>query len=76
LCKGASYGKATTHYEKLWPKIEGCPVLTFAIRPILFVDDGPEAFERLKARIASEKAARQAAKRRGEFVEGDDDDEA
>lgn len=46
--KGASYGKATTHHERLWPKIEGggaggCPVLTFAIRPALFVDDGPTA---------------------------------
>jgi len=37
LGKGTSYGKATTHHEKLWPKLEGgggggCPVLTFAIR--------------------------------------------
>jgi len=48
LGKGASYGAATTHHERLWPKIEGgggggCPILTFAIRPALFVDDGPEA---------------------------------
>ena len=46
LGKGSSYGKATTHHEKLWPKIEGgggggCPILTFAIRPALFEDDGP-----------------------------------
>ena len=38
--KGSSYGKATTHHERLWTKIEGgggggCPVLTFAIRPAL-----------------------------------------
>jgi hypothetical protein len=48
LGKGASYGAATTHHERLWPKVEGgggggCPILTFAIRPALFVDDGPEA---------------------------------
>jgi hypothetical protein len=39
-------GKASTHHEKLWPKIEGgggggCPVLAFAIKPDLYVDDGP-----------------------------------
>jgi Restriction endonuclease BglII len=46
LGKGASYGASTTHHEKLWPRIEGgggggCPVLTFAIRPTIYVDDGP-----------------------------------
>src|SRR5256886_12810479 len=40
--KGSSYGKATTHHERLWPKVEGgggggCPVLTFAIKPENFV---------------------------------------
>ena len=60
LGKGASYGKATTHHEKLWPKLEGgggggCPVLTFAIRPASFVDDGPEALAALQARVAAEK---------------------
>ena len=55
LGKGASYGKATTHHEKLWPKLEGgggggCPVLTFAIRPVNFEDDGAEALAVLKAR--------------------------
>ena len=60
LGKGASYGKATTHHEKLWEKVEGgggggCPVLTFAIRPSLYVDDGAEAVEQLKARVAVEK---------------------
>jgi hypothetical protein len=54
--KGASYGKATTHHEKLWPKIEGgggggCPVLTFAIRPVNLMDDGPAALAALKARM-------------------------
>lgn len=58
LGKGASYGKATTHHEKLWPKVEGgggggCPVLTFAIKPANYVDDGPEALAALKARIAA-----------------------
>lgn len=61
LGKGASYGKATTHHEKLWPKLEGgggggCPVLTFAIRPASFVDDGPEALAPLQARVAAEKS--------------------
>lgn len=46
LGKGPSYGASTTHHEKLWPRIEGgggggCPVLTFAIKPDLYVDDGP-----------------------------------
>lgn len=46
LGKGASYGASTTHHEKLWPRIEGgggggCPVITFAITPEIYVDDGP-----------------------------------
>lgn len=46
LGKGTSYGASTTHHEKLWPRIEGgggggCPVLTFAITPELYIDDGP-----------------------------------
>jgi hypothetical protein len=46
LGKGSSYGASTTHHEKLWPRLEGgggggCPVLTFAIKPDLYVDDGP-----------------------------------
>ena len=45
LGKGSSYGASTTHHEKLWPRIEGgggggCPILTFAIKPNLYVDDG------------------------------------
>lgn len=46
LGKGSSYGNSTTHHEKLWPRLDGgggggCPVLTFAITPMLYVDDGP-----------------------------------
>jgi hypothetical protein len=44
LGEGASYGASTTHRTKLWPRLDGgggCPVLTFAIRPALYVDDGP-----------------------------------
>lgn len=68
LGKGSSYGKATTHHEKLWPKVEGggaggCPVLTFAIKPSLFVDDGEEAYTNLKAKHDAEKAASRANKR-------------
>ena len=48
LGKGASYGASTTHHTKLWPRIDGgggggCPILTFAITPKLYVDDGPPA---------------------------------
>lgn len=44
LGKGTSYGPSTTHHSKLWPKVEGgggggCPILTFAITPKLYVDD-------------------------------------
>ncbi len=50
LGKGTSYGAATTHHERLWPKIEGgggggCPILTFAIKPALFIDDDAGADE-------------------------------
>lgn len=56
LGKGTSYGKATTHHEKLWPKLEGgggggCPVLTFAIKPATYVDDGDAAVAALQARV-------------------------
>jgi hypothetical protein len=66
LGKGTSYGASTTHHAKLWPRIEGgggggCPVLTFAITPALYVDDGPEALEAaLRA-----KAERAMARKRG-----------
>lgn len=54
LGKGSSYGASTTHHEKLWPRIEGgggggCPVLTFAIKPELYVDDGPPTQEQIAA---------------------------
>lgn len=80
LGKGASYGKATTHHEKLWPKIDGgggggCPVLTFAIRPSLFVDDGPEALAQLKERMAAEQQAKVGARRRGPIVPDDTEDD-
>jgi hypothetical protein len=44
LGKGPSYGTSTTHHAKLWPRLEGgggggCPVLTFAMTPRLYVDD-------------------------------------
>ena len=66
LGKGTSYGSSTTHHEKLWPRIEGgsgggCPVLTFAITPALYVDDGEEA---LQAALAAKAAARAARQRR------------
>lgn len=85
LGKGSSYGKATTHHEKLWPKVEGgggggCPVLTFAIKPSCFVDDGEQAFQDLKAQRAAIKAAAEAAKRARRaaglpVVEEDDEEE-
>lgn len=44
LGKGSSYGNSTTHHEKLWPRLDGgggggCPILTFAITPRLYVED-------------------------------------
>jgi len=54
LGKGASYGASTTHHTKLWPRLDGgggggCPVLTFAITPVIYVDDGPPTAETIKA---------------------------
>jgi hypothetical protein len=79
LGKGSSYGKATTHHEKLWPKVEGgggggCPVLTFAIKPENFVDDGEAAYLALKEKVEAEKAAKKAAKKAG-LLKSDDEDE-
>lgn len=56
LGKGSSYGASTTHHEKLWPRIEGgggggCPILTFAIKPTLYVDDGPPDAETIAEMI-------------------------
>src|SRR5208282_6067141 len=44
LGKDTSYGASTTHHRKLWPRLDGgggggCPVLTFAISPKLYVND-------------------------------------
>ena len=79
LGRGASYGKATTHHEKLWPKIEGgggggCPVLTFAIRPANFVDDGPEALETLRLRMKVEKEARKRTRKPSKAADDDEDE--
>jgi hypothetical protein len=51
LGKGRSYGSSTTHHEKLWPRLDGgggggCPVVTFAITPALYIDDGDEALQK------------------------------
>jgi hypothetical protein len=40
-----------------------CPVLTFAIKPETFVDDGDAAYVALKEKVDAEKAAKKAAKR-------------
>jgi hypothetical protein len=60
LGKGSSYGASTTHHTKLWPRLDGgggggCPVLTFAITPALYVDDGPPTLETIEA-ITSQRA--------------------
>jgi hypothetical protein len=54
LGKGTSYGSSTTHHAKLWPRLDGgggggCPVLTFAITPALYLDDGPPTPEMVEA---------------------------
>jgi hypothetical protein len=62
-------------HEKLWPKVEGgggCPVLTFAIRPVN-LDDGEKAYLALKAIVDAEKAAKKAAKKAGLFKEEDEE---
>jgi hypothetical protein len=60
LGKGKSYGNSTTHHAKLWPRLDGgggggCPVLTFAITPALYVDDGPPTSDTL-AELESQPA--------------------
>ena len=64
--KGGSFA-ATTHHEKLWTRLEGgggggCPVLTFAITPELYVDDGDAAVAKAKAAQAKKRAE---ARRKG-----------
>jgi hypothetical protein len=63
LGKGASYGNSTTHHGKLWPRLDGgggggCPVLTFAITPKLYIDDGDAALAAAKAAKAAGKGTR------------------
>lgn len=46
LGKGDSYGASTTHLNKLLPRLDGgggggCPVLAFAIKQSLYVEDVP-----------------------------------
>jgi len=53
--KGSSYGKNTTHWGKLLPRINGgggggCPLLVFGIKKELYVNDS-------KAKVASGPAA-------------------
>jgi len=63
LGKGASYGNSTTHHGKLWPRLEGgggggCPVLTFAITPKLYINDGDAALMAAQAAKAAVKQKR------------------
>ena len=76
LGKGSSYGNSTTHHRKLWPRVEGgggggCPVLTFAITPALYVDDGPAALE-----AALSNRADRIARRRPRTRDPEPDDPA
>jgi len=64
LGKGKSYGNSTTHHSKLWPRLDGgsgggCPVLTFAITPALYIDDGPPTAA-TKASIATQSPTKDA----------------
>ena len=63
LGKGSSYGNSTTHHEKLWPRLDGgggggCPVLTFAITPRLYIDDGAEALDAARAARETKRKGR------------------
>jgi hypothetical protein len=49
-----------------------CPVLTFAIKPENFVDDGEAAYLALKKKVDGEKAAKKAA---GKAVQEEEEDE-
>jgi hypothetical protein len=69
LGKGKSYGNSTTHHAKLWPRLDGgggggCPVLTFAITPALYVDDGPPTSDTL-AELESQPATEDPANGEG-----------
>ena len=70
LGKGKSYGNSTTHHAKLWPRLEGgggggCPVLTFAIKPALYVDDGPAALEAALRAKAERDVMKKVRSRKG-----------
>jgi hypothetical protein len=52
-----------------------CPVLTFAIKPENFVDDGEAAYVALKEKVDAEKAAKRAAKKAGLLKEEEEDEE-
>jgi hypothetical protein len=72
LGKGDSYGASTTHHMKLWPRLEGgsgggCPILTFAITPELYVDNGPPTPEQIAAAKAKQR------RRKGSVSEDEDD---
>ena len=50
LGKEKSRGASTTDHQKLWPRLDGgggggCPVLTFAITPKLYVSDQAPAVD-------------------------------
>jgi hypothetical protein len=80
LGKGSSYGQATTHHLKLWPKVEGgggggCPVLTFAIKPNNFVDDGEAAYMALKKKMDDDRAAKRTNRKSGQPYLDDDQQE-
>ena len=80
LGKGASYGNSTTHHNKLWPRLEGgggggCPILTFAITPELYVDDGPQALADAIAAKAERDGKRKGKKRGGVSSAAGTDDE-
>ncbi len=62
LGRGVSYGASTTHMGRLIPRLEGgggggCPVLVFAIKPSLYVEDeeGEEQQSETEMRLAMER---------------------
>ena len=49
-----NFGTASTHSDKLWPKVEGgggggCPILAFAITTALYEDDGKPSAAQISA---------------------------
>ncbi len=79
LGKGSSYGDSTTHHGKLWPRLEGgggggCPVLTFAITPALYLDDGEAAYEAALRKKIARDSVRKKLKAAGVFPEAVSED--